>query len=178
MQDVNTYIDAGWDFVGETENGPNDIWKIVEGQTYPLLSWQKYGGRTGEPNDPYLIATAEQLLDAEFWQPGVYYKLCCDIDLAGRTVYARDDFDGHLDGDGYAIRHARILPSGYLQGFFGQVRREASISNLTLADFSITVAEPDDTLQVGGAAGLAVANSGTITNCHATGWIIAHGGNV
>jgi len=51
----------GWDFVGEIENSPNDVWKIVEGKTYPLLSWQKYGGGTGEPNDPYLIYTAEHL---------------------------------------------------------------------------------------------------------------------
>jgi hypothetical protein len=61
MQTASTFLDAGWDFVGEIENGPNDVWKIVEGQTCPLLSWQKYGGGTGEPNDPYLIYTAEHL---------------------------------------------------------------------------------------------------------------------
>ncbi|MCU0917015.1 MAG: hypothetical protein MUC88_21000, partial [Planctomycetes bacterium] len=62
MQTGTTFLDAGWDFVGETVNGPNDVWRIVEGLTYPLLSWQKYSGGTGEPNDPYQIATAADLI--------------------------------------------------------------------------------------------------------------------
>jgi hypothetical protein len=40
MQTESTYTDAGWDFVGETVNGPNDIWKMnCEGMSYPKLSW-------------------------------------------------------------------------------------------------------------------------------------------
>ena len=31
---------VGWDFVGETINGPNDVWWINEGVDYPKLSWQ------------------------------------------------------------------------------------------------------------------------------------------
>jgi hypothetical protein len=31
MQMRNTFTDAGWDFVGEVINGPNDIWDICEG---------------------------------------------------------------------------------------------------------------------------------------------------
>ena len=31
---------VGWDFVGETANGPNDIWTICEGVDYPKLTWQ------------------------------------------------------------------------------------------------------------------------------------------
>jgi hypothetical protein len=40
MQTMSTFTDAGWDFVGEVINGPNDIWKICEGTNYPKLSWQ------------------------------------------------------------------------------------------------------------------------------------------
>jgi hypothetical protein len=40
MQTKSTFTDAGWDFVGEVINGPNDIWKICEGTNYPKLSWQ------------------------------------------------------------------------------------------------------------------------------------------
>ena len=36
MQDVDTYLKAGWDFVDETTNGPNDIWMMVPGG-YPAL---------------------------------------------------------------------------------------------------------------------------------------------
>ncbi|MCX5644607.1 MAG: hypothetical protein NTZ17_07960 [Phycisphaerae bacterium] len=35
-----TFLDAGWDFVGETANGPEDIWWILEGKDYPHLWWE------------------------------------------------------------------------------------------------------------------------------------------
>jgi len=41
MKTKSTFTDAGWDFVGETVNGPNDVWRMcVDGVHYPLLSWQ------------------------------------------------------------------------------------------------------------------------------------------
>jgi hypothetical protein len=40
MRTASTFLDAGWDFVGETANGVEDIWRIVEGQDYPKLSWE------------------------------------------------------------------------------------------------------------------------------------------
>ena len=41
MKTENTFTDAGWDFVGETENGSEDTWWIKEGLDYPRLWWQK-----------------------------------------------------------------------------------------------------------------------------------------
>ncbi len=43
MQEINMYLDAGWDFVGETANGTDDIWWILEGQDYPHLWWELLG---------------------------------------------------------------------------------------------------------------------------------------
>jgi hypothetical protein len=41
MQTKSTYADAGWDFVGETVNGTDDIWRMcVDGVSYALLSWE------------------------------------------------------------------------------------------------------------------------------------------
>lgn len=41
MQTQSTFTDVGWDFVGESINGPNDIWRMcVDGVSYPLLSWE------------------------------------------------------------------------------------------------------------------------------------------
>ena len=40
MQMMSTFTDAGWDFVGESANGEEDIWKICEGLSYPHLSWE------------------------------------------------------------------------------------------------------------------------------------------
>jgi hypothetical protein len=96
MQTATTFLEAGWDFADETENGTNDVWRIVEGKTYPLLSWQRYGGGTGEPNDPHLSYTAEHLnaLGAEPNDYDKHFKLMADIDLSGyaydRAVIAPD----------------------------------------------------------------------------------------
>jgi hypothetical protein len=40
MKMAGTFLDAGWDFVGETTNGTQDIWWILESQDYPRLSWE------------------------------------------------------------------------------------------------------------------------------------------
>ncbi len=40
MQTAGTYLEAGWDFVGETVNGTDDIWWILEGKDYPRLWWE------------------------------------------------------------------------------------------------------------------------------------------
>jgi hypothetical protein len=37
----------GWDFVGETANGTEDIWFIREGQEYPRLMWEIENGQSG-----------------------------------------------------------------------------------------------------------------------------------
>ena len=41
MQTAQTFLEAGWDFVGETVNGTEDIWWIDEGQDYPRLWWER-----------------------------------------------------------------------------------------------------------------------------------------
>jgi hypothetical protein len=40
MQTRNTYTSAGWDFVGETANGTDDIWTIHETVDYPKFVWK------------------------------------------------------------------------------------------------------------------------------------------
>lgn len=40
MQIKSTFTNAGWDFVWETANGPNDVWAICDGASYPKLAWQ------------------------------------------------------------------------------------------------------------------------------------------
>ena len=41
MKKESTFTVAGWDFVGETINGTEDIWWILEHITYPKLNWQR-----------------------------------------------------------------------------------------------------------------------------------------
>jgi hypothetical protein len=40
MQTAGTYLEHGWDFVGETINGAEDIWWMDEGKDYPRLWWE------------------------------------------------------------------------------------------------------------------------------------------
>jgi hypothetical protein len=41
MQNIATYLAAGWDFAGETANGVKDLWKMSkEGPSYPKLAWE------------------------------------------------------------------------------------------------------------------------------------------
>ena len=40
MQTASTFLEAGWDFMDETDNGTDDIWWILEGQDYPRLWWE------------------------------------------------------------------------------------------------------------------------------------------
>jgi hypothetical protein len=49
MQTVSPFIDANWDFEGETANGTEDIWTIREGKTYPRFVRQvPQGDITGD----------------------------------------------------------------------------------------------------------------------------------
>ncbi len=45
MQTAKTFLDAGWDFVGETANGTADLWWIDEGKDYPRLWWELSPGK-------------------------------------------------------------------------------------------------------------------------------------
>ncbi|MFC1793083.1 hypothetical protein ACFL3Q_05800 [Planctomycetota bacterium] len=43
MQTASTFLEVGWDFMGESANGTDDIWWIDEGNDYPRLSWETEG---------------------------------------------------------------------------------------------------------------------------------------
>ena len=40
MQTAGTFLEAGWDFIDEIDNGNDDIWWILGGQDYPRLWWE------------------------------------------------------------------------------------------------------------------------------------------
>jgi hypothetical protein len=54
MQTADTFLDAGWDFMDETENGSSDIWWISEGDGYPRLWWEL-------PDDEFTVDTGSTL---------------------------------------------------------------------------------------------------------------------
>jgi hypothetical protein len=145
---------------------------------------EKYGGGTGEPNDPYQIWDANHMqaigADANDWDK--HFILMADIDLArfdgkdGRErfniiggywydrVWVHVPFSGEFDGNNHTIagftydsndRHEKM-------GLFGDVDDpNAKIENLGLIDPNIDV--PTGTM-IGSLVGHLV--SGTIEDCY------------
>jgi hypothetical protein len=199
MQTAGTFMDAGWDFVDETTNGTEDIWKITEGLSYPQLWWEKYGGGTGEPNDPYLIYTAEHMnaIGAESYDWDKHFKLMADIDMSGfpfdKAVIAPDldeatedfegiPFSGEFDGNNHRILNLIIDTQGndrnYL-GLFGSIAADGIVVNLGMETVKIVgcgnrVYYPivEFTGSFGGLCGI---NSGRIYSCWVNGSVT--GGN-
>lgn len=71
----------------------------------------EFAGGTGEPNDPYLIATAEQLLEADFSVAGTYFKLCGNTDLRREGPWY-NNVRAHIDGAGFEIENAVTTHGG------------------------------------------------------------------
>lgn len=142
-----------------------------------------YSGGTGEPNDPYQIAMAEDLV-ALGNEPNDYDKnfiLTADIDLSGylfdRAVIAPDtdesssgfqgpSFSGFFAGQGHIIVGLQIEGYNYL-GLFGSCTSEATIIQVGLEAVAITGTKS----YVGGLVG---DHSGILISSFSTGAIIAY----
>ena len=162
--------------------------RLVAGIAICLLALSaeaQYSGGSGTAEDPYQIATAEDLMLLGE-SPGDYDKhfiLTADIDLDpslpdgkvfDRAVIApgaNDDeewfqgtaFTGIFDGNAHTISHLTIEGGGYL-GLFGTLGPEAEISNLGL--------EAIDINGIGDCVGSLVGvNGSSITTCYSTGTV-------
>ncbi|MHC4207401.1 MAG: GLUG motif-containing protein, partial [Planctomycetota bacterium] len=173
MQTASTFLEASWDFVDEIENGIDNTWFINEGQDYPRLWWEEpttpYIGGSGEPNDPYMIGTAEELISLGRCRRdyGKHFILTADIDLnpnlPGREFFVEvaiapqgTSFTGVFDGNGHTISNLTV-------GLFGSLGSGAEVRDLGLVDVNISLGK-----SVGG---LSKDNGGIITNCYSTGTI-------
>jgi hypothetical protein len=128
----------------------------------------QYSGGTGEPNDPYRIATPQDLNDIgnhkEDWDK--HFIQTADIDLQGVVIspvgnYSQP-FAGVFDGNDHIIHNAVVnMPSSNYVGLFGCVGSSGQIRNLGVEGVTITGENC-----VGGLAG---ANEGSITGCYTSG---------
>jgi hypothetical protein len=180
MQTASTFV--GW--------GCEPVWTIDAGKDYPRLWWENipgeliltpsYGGGSGEPNDPYLIYTAEQLnaigLFPCEWDK--CFKLMADIDLfeytgtsfniIGTSTYYPTygtAFTGVFDGNGHTISNFSYTSTERDNvGLFGYVDDpNAAIIYLGLIDPDVYVG----THFVGSLVGR--LREGTINNCYIEG---------
>lgn len=143
---------------------------------------RKYGGGTGEPKNPYLISTPEQMniMGAEPNDWDKHFKLIADIDLSAYSynnaliapVTISDinnslegtPFAGVFDGDGRMIFNLTVLGENYL-GMFGRMSSKARVEDLGVVDVNI-VGSGD---YIGGLVGL--NEYGEVTRCFSTGMV-------
>ncbi|MBN2137751.1 MAG: hypothetical protein JW720_08090, partial [Sedimentisphaerales bacterium] len=128
-----------------------------------------YSGGTGEPNDPFQIATVAdwQELMAATGDWGRHFLLTADLDMNGVAMtpvgnYA-NRFTGVFDGNDHVIGNVDInMPNAYYVGLFGYVDSGADIRNIGIEDANIA-----GKYYVGGLVGY--NSNGSITDCYATG---------
>ena len=136
---------------------------------------RQFAGGNGTANDPYKIATAEQLekfaeLVNDYTSPDTdaCAVLTADINLSGVGNWtpigdsSNNQYSGSFDGDGHTISGLNIAGSDDYQGLFGYVYQGGTVQNLTV----------DGTVSGAGTVGGIVAqNYGTIQNCTNTGTV-------
>jgi hypothetical protein len=177
MQIAGTFLDAGWDFVGETENGIHEVWQMPEEGGYPVLAIlngytppQLQGAGTRE--DPYIISDALELGAMCHYRLDAHYHLTHSIDFSG-THWAMAIvpwFAGTFDGNNHTIMNLNI-DGGIHLGLFGRLTSSAKISNLGVVAANITGFGDY-------VAGLAGINNGTINHCYSNGSVSGGGGYI
>jgi rhodanese-related sulfurtransferase len=152
-----TFLDShGFYMVYDMLGGMNAWkWETVIGDQ-PYI---KYSGGTGEPNDPYQIATTEDLilLGETLEDYDKHFILTADIDLdpnlPGRKVFDKaviapdvndndgefqgTPFTGIFNGNGHAVSNLTIVGGEYL-GLFGKLESGAKVKDLGIVDVNVT----------------------------------------
>ena len=97
IEDAFTGWPIGWDFVGESENGMEDIWAICEGKDYPKLAWQfvigDYNGDGHTDLVDFCIFAGHWLAtDSSFWCGGGGTDLTNDglVDFQDLTIFGEN----------------------------------------------------------------------------------------
>lgn len=154
----------------------------------------KFAGGTGEPNNPYQVATAQQLIsigsDSGLCQ--AHFILVNDLDLdpnlpggqvctgaiiAAGTPTRAAFFQGSFDGRGHTIKNlvirAQAPISGHTltAGLFGWIDRGAVVRNLKIEAADVGVIDSRVGILVG-------ENAGRVINCHVSGRVSNGGASV
>ena len=178
LQDINTFLNAGWDFVAETDNGRSDDWAIPDGGGYPILWYElsslpplpTFGGGDGTTGNPYLIETREhlnsighntRLLDKHF-------ILMNDLDFESDLYYPIAErpysLTGTFDGNFHKVKNIEINTEFHqpAAGFIGVIKGPlAALRNVTVENI---VVDQIWSIDVGGLLGRNLF--GYVENCH------------
>lgn len=171
MQDIATYVSAGWDFMGESANGTSETWRMPE-DGYPLLGFfdspvpYPLAG-SGTSGDPYLISDANELGMINWYFADCSFALTADVNLSGITwgTPVAPVFGGGFDGDGHKVSDMMIVGDGTL-GMFGHLSQSGRVSNLGIDGCSV--------LGTGYRVGALVGRNagGSVSSCYSFGGVI------
>jgi len=143
MQVAQTFLEAGWDFLGERKNGTCEFWQMPAEGGYPVLSI--FSGHVppllqgeGTLDEPYRIETANDL-GTVWYRPAACYQLVEDIDLSGIkwSMAVIPSFAGRFDGQGHRIRGLTISGITCL-GLFGILGEGSAVLDLAFEDAQVT----------------------------------------
>lgn len=139
-------------------NNANKLYDL----NYYKLPFKKFQGGTGTAEDPYLIATAGDLMQISK-NPSAHYKLVADISMAHMPSAWTpiDNFSGKLEGNGHSISGLVINSNNVNVGLFGNVEN-GSISNIVFVNPTIKI--NDNNSYAGILSGIAMAD--TLQNIH------------
>lgn len=130
----------------------------------PLTKFEK--GGTGTKEDPYLVASAGDMLQIST-EPGASYKMVDNIDMDTYNNISASwepiaDFTGSFDGDNHAITNLNINTTSSSVGIFGNLQENAEVKNLVIAEPNITLTDNNST--VGTLAASAIKSN--VSNVH------------
>jgi hypothetical protein len=170
MRDVRLYLEAGWDFVGESPNGLHEVWQMPEGGGYPVLAiFNGYAPPplrgSGTLQDAYVISSASELGAMIHHNPDAHYRLGGAIDLSGVRwgLAVMPLFGGKLNGNGLTISHLTIRGHSGL-GLLGRIESGAQVTDLGVVDVNIIGSGVD----VGALVG---QNNGEVRRCYSSGTV-------
>ena len=120
---------------------------------------------TGTPADPYTIATPTQLSNIRN-NPAAHHILLNDITLTAPWTPI-PNFTGTLNGNGHTLSNLTVTTTAtHNAGLFSAISAPAIITNLHLANPTVTATHATDSIYAGALAG--INNHGTITHCSVT----------
>ncbi len=161
------------------------VWMLAMLVITATICSGKYSGGTGDPCDPYQIATKTDLLAlaANTTDYNQCFILTADIDMQGQVFtgaiiaansgsspsFQGTPFTGTFDGNGHKILSftTNAADFTYVGGLFGCIYG-GSVKNLGLENFSVSGLN-----YVGSLVGV---NYGTISDCYSTGSVSGSGG--
>lgn len=183
-------------FKGKTEDPNRPGTRIAKVGDYRVFSNPKpadsFSGGQGTINNPYQIATAEQL-DAVRYNLNSNFVLVNDIDLSEyenwepiggiKDVEAKDGFQGTFDGKGHTIKNLKMdyeikgdeagASHKWHFGLFSNTQSSPEIKNVNLEDVNISIQGTDSRSNI--RIGAITTEASVVTNCNTSGIIRVSG---